>query len=439
MNHANGIQSALQGVHAKWAGLDRNLKRLILLNFLGIASANTYVSVIVPWCRSIGFESAAVGGLNSIFQVVSAVMAVVGGMAADQFGRKNLFMVGQILRVAVATCLFVVRGYLGLVILFVMRGMVVVQRPSYWALLGGYTTRKNRATFMGISQAAGQTGQLVMPVVAGVLADHYGVKIPFMIALVFAIVGCIVTLALNGSRSKVRFPSSAADGRAKDMVSGLPKKSGESSRSTSQALASTLRRMFTGSRRTVVVLLLLASVLQGMSNGAVNLMLPFSIMDRFAGGYTGVSAAMTVSALGQIAVLLLGGRMADKYGRKNVIVFSGIGLTLMMGSIFLINAIWQLYAVLLLASMIGNISSPAIRAVYLEAVDERDRATFSGLEMGFVSAGLAIGSVLAGITYQVSFEWSWLGVFVITALEFLLLYIAVSCGKARKGALKPVS
>ncbi len=171
--------------------------------------------------------------------------------------------------------------------------------------------------------------------------------------------------------------------------------------------------------------LLTSTLVNGLANGATNIPLPFMIMDRFSSTYSAVSGSQTFSSLGTMLVLLVGGRIADLRGRRGIVLVSCLGGPLLMTSIFLANSVWQLFFVLLLITMIGNISSPAIGASYMEAVGQKDRATFAGLQTGLNSAGVALGSIAAGIAYKASNTWSWLAVIAMFAMQAPLYALAI--------------
>lgn len=75
--------------------------------------------------------------------------------------------------------------------------------------------------------------------------------------------------------------------------------------------------------------------------------------------------------------------------------------------------------------MAGNISSPAIAAAYMEAVEEKDRGTFAGLQMGLNSLGVALGSVLGGISYAANALVSWIWVIALFVSQIMIYYFVL--------------
>lgn len=386
------VAAELKRPAALWRDSDPNLRRLILAGFFEMLSVNAYFSLIVPFAKTLGLDSQSVGALNSVLQIVSAVTAVVAGVAADRASRKLMYVAGQIVRLAITLALLATHSYVGLIAVFALRGLVSVQIPAQQAMMAGLTQRSNRATMLALWQTLSQLASVLMPLAAGVIADVYGARMSFLIGGVLAAVAIAIGVGLK-EQPVLAHPAAAA-GAAQDRV----------------PLTDRLRHMFGSGRGVGLSFLLGAGLLNGIGNGAMNIILPFTIMDRFSSAYAAVASSSSVMAFGTMLVLLIGGRMADLGGRRRMVMVSGFIFPLIMLPIFIINAQWQLSLMLILVSMVGNISSPAIGAVSMEAVEDRDRATFAGLQMGVNACGNALGSVLAGIAYLISPSWSWAAV-----------------------------
>lgn len=388
--------------------VDPDLLRLMLITFFAIAGVGAYSSVLTPWYRSLGYQSAAQGGLNSILQISAAFAAAVGGILADTYGRKNLFLAGQICRMLVVTLLLATRSVVGIIAVSIARGLVTIQTPAQSALIASYTDKTNRATMLGAFQTASQAGQAALPLIAGLLADRYGVRVPFLLAFVLTLISLILSLYLkNDVPAKTR--TSAGKGAAQEPFSVR------------------LKRMFAsdGKSRAVLITLLMAGSINGLANGAFNIVIPFWIMDRFTSTYAGISAIAALFSVGSLIVQPVGGRIADVRGRKGVMVWSAT-ISIIAGVLIMASRnLWQLYSSMILLAITGNLASPAISAIYLEAVSDKDRATFSGLTTSLNSAGLALGGALAGLVYQFSPSLAWIGTLVAFMVSMPLYFIAL--------------
>lgn len=400
-------------------GLSPDLRRLITVGFVEIAAVNFYASVLMPYYRELGYGSDVAGFLSSVLQVVGALVAVGAGFMADTFGRKRLYVAGQLFRCAAAGLLMVTRNYAGLVLVSVVRGLAGIQQPAQSAIIASHTRKDNRATLYGIIQTASQAASVTAPLAAGYLADRFGVMSSFGAGLLLASVAVIMAIPLKESPASTECPDKPAGQPA--VASGKP--------AAQESLWGRLRRMYRDNNALALTALLTASLVSGLANGAVNIVLPFMVMDRFSSAYTVVSAASSFAALGTMLVLLIGGRIADLRGRRGVVLTSGMVFPVLMLGIFVINSLWQLFAILLLVTMAGNISSPAISAVYMESVGDQDRATFSGLNLALSNAGMALGSIASGIAYKFSPNLTWIVIMVLFAVQLPLYAVAIPKSK----------
>lgn len=414
---------------ALWREADPNLRRLIWISFVEMLSVNAYFSLIVPFAKNLGLDSGSVGALNSLMQIVSALVAVGAGVLADHFGRKRVYTVGQLMRVAITIALLATRSYFGLALVFVLRGLAMIQGPAQTAITANLTRRENRATMLGLSQTLSQLASVLMPIASGVVADRYGVKASFGIALVLAGVAVAMGTALKDRPAASEVADPAATPIDAHAAAGAGARPGQV-----EPLLERLRRMFSGRQAVTLTLLMAATVFNGLGNGGANILLPFTIMDRFSSAYTVVASAGSMMALGTMLVLLIGGRLADVSGRRTMVMTSGVIFPLLMLGVFYANSLWTLNLVLVLVSMVGNISSPAIGAVYMEAVQDRDRATFAGLQMSLNAAGMALGSAVAGVVYKASPNAAWLGVMGVMVMQVVCYHFVLPHDGKRKAA-----
>lgn len=430
-----------------WHSLDRNLRLLLMIGLIEAAALNAYSPVLMPYYVSLGFDSKVAGRFNSIEFIATCIVALIGGLLADALGRKKLYVAGQFVRLTMIALLLWLRSYTGLMIVAAFRGLIAVQMPAQSALIAGYTSKANRATVIGILQTLAQVAGLLVPLAVGVLADTYGVQVPFGVALFLAIAAIIVTVPLRDKPTEVLpAQSQSSDVHERDLkTSGEPateQKAGAPAEGRTKAFLSRVVEMFKGPRWWILTLLLVARISNGLANGAFNILMPFTIMDRFSKAYTVMSGAQVFFSLGTITVLLIGGRLADLRGRRAVAVTAGFIFPLLICSLPLAQALWQLFPLLMLVTMAGSISSPAVQAIQMEAVEDKYRATFMGLAIGLNFLGMSLGSIIAGVTYTVTVTWSWAAMVVLYLIPAVIFYIILPREKRvmiGKGETKPVA
>ncbi len=415
-----------------WGSLDRNLRLLLIIGLIEAAALNAYSPVLMPYYVSLGFDSKIAGRFNSVEFVATCIVALIGGLLADALGRKKLYVAGQFIRLTMIALLLSLKSYTGLMIVAAFRGLIAIQMPAQSALIAGYTSKGNRATVIGIMQTLVQVAGLIVPLALGVLADAYGVQVPFSIAMLLAVTAMLATVPLR-ERPVEPLASQPQNAGSPEQEIKAPVASSTGRRAATQAkeeagtrmmpFLSRVIEMFKGPRWWVLTLLLFARLSNGLANGAFNILMPFTIMDKFSKAYTVMSTAQVFFSLGTITVLLIGGRLADLRGRRTVAVTAGFIFPLLICSLPVARTLWQLFPLLMLVTMAGSISSPAVQAIQMEAVEDKHRATFMGLSIGLNFLGMSLGSIIAGITYIVTVPWSWAGMIVLYLVPAVIFYV----------------
>lgn len=429
------LRRTLRAPLGSFRTMSADLKRLLVIGLVESAAVNAYAAVIAPWAKQMGYGADVLGILTAVLQIVSAVVSFGSGFLADWLGRRRMYTLGQMLRCAVPILLLTMHNYAGLVLVFVVRGLCAVQGPAQQGIFAAHTSRGNRATMLGIWQALWQLASVLVPVTVGVLAERCGVRLPFVIGAVLCTAATLVGLGLHEQPSRDE-PSVAPleAGLADPAVAEA-----EQARTTPASVADTARisfrtkmkGIFAQGRALPLTLLLLAGVANGLANGATNIVLPYTVMDRFSSGYVVVTALSSVMAFGSMVAMLFGGRLADRNGRRSIVMITGSLFPLLMAGILFAGSVWMFAALLMLVSLIGNASSPAISAVYMEAVPDEDRSTFSGVSGGLTSAATALGAVLGGRLYAMNLNIAWIAVIVCFALQVPCYFFALPADRRK--------
>ncbi len=129
---------------------------------------------------------------------------------------------------------------------------------------------------------------------------------------------------------------------------------------------------------------------------AMTLLLPFlplyveelGVRDR-AGivWWSGVAFGATFLAAGLVAPLW--GRLADRYGRKLMLVRASLGMAIAMSLLGMAHDVWQLVALRLLAGLLGGYASASTVLVATQTPKAR-----TGWALGVLSSGIMTGSLI---------------------------------------------
>lgn len=85
----------------------------------------------------------------------------------------------------------------------------------------------------------------------------------------------------------------------------------------------------------------------------------------------------------------LWGRLADRYGRKLMLIRASLGMAIAMSLIGMAENVWQLVALRLLAGLLGGYASGSMQLVAAQTPKDR-----SGWALGVLSAGIMAGSLV---------------------------------------------
>ncbi len=157
---------------------------------------------------------------------------------------------------------------------------------------------------------------------------------------------------------------------------------------------------------------------------------PFLTLYLTRQGYTLADTGIAIGAygLGNLAASLLGGHLADTFGRRKTIVlsmFSGAAAMLLLSQARGLPEIIMLTA---LAGLTGELYRPASSALLADLVPAGQRVTaFSAFRMAF-NAGWAFGPATAGLLAKHGYFWLFVGDAATSVLFGLVAFFALPRG-----------
>ena len=102
---------------------------------------------------------------------------------------------------------------------------------------------------------------------------------------------------------------------------------------------------------------------------------------------SGVAFAATFFAAGSVAPLW--GKMADRYGRKQILIRASLGMAIAMSLLGTVHDVWQLIGLRFLAGLVGGYASGAMVMVATQAPKH-----LTGWALGTLSSGVMAGSLV---------------------------------------------
>lgn len=106
---------------------------------------------------------------------------------------------------------------------------------------------------------------------------------------------------------------------------------------------------------------------------------------------------------GGAAGTLLGGVLADRWGRRPTLLTAHLGAASVMLGLGFARGYWQIAAGALLLGLFADAARPAFSAMMVDVVHERDRLRAFSLNYWAINLGFALSAVLAGLAAQLDY------------------------------------
>lgn len=135
--------------------------------------------------------------------------------------------------------------------------------------------------------------------------------------------------------------------------------------------------------------------------------------------YSGITYAVTFFVVAVVSPLW--GKLADRRGRKIMLLRSSLGMAFVIGAMGFVHNIWILILLRFLQGLCAGYIPNASALIATETPKESSGTAIGILTTGYVSGNL-IGPILGG---AVSGWFDYNGVFIFTALSLLLNFIGV--------------
>ncbi len=360
---------------------------------LVMAGQGVIAPVLPLFADEFGVSIAAIGLTLSFFGLARLILNVPLGVLSDRYGRRLLLVVGPLIT-AVG---MIGSGFSGsLAELLAWRFVAGAGSAMYMTgaqiYLADISSPATRARFIGTNQSALLLGVSIGPAVGGLIAEGWGLRAPFFVVGVGALVATVYAY-LRLPETRHLAAAQLAEAAAQHVVPGGPpsgRRSWVSLATSRDFLAVSFVTMATfltraASRQTLMPLL--ASARYGLS----------------AGGLGVLFTAMSVVNLVLIAPASV---LADRVGRKWAIVPSGLvvaaGLLVVAGfdtlTLFVVGGI--------VISIGTAMSGPAPAAYVVDISPPEQRGLGLGLYRSSGDLGFLLGPPLLGaLADRTSFGW----------------------------------
>jgi MFS family permease len=167
--------------------------------------------------------------------------------------------------------------------------------------------------------------------------------------------------------------------------------------------------------------------------------LTFLVLILVKRGYSPAEAGIAASAygVGSVAAAMIGGQLADRFGRRRTIALSLFSSAAVILLLWRAQALPAIIALAGLAGMTGELYRPAAAALLADVTPAGRRVVTFALYRLAINAGFALGPAVAGYMASRSFTIIFIGDAVTCALYGVLVLAAVPKSFDRPAAAHP--
>ncbi len=341
---------------------------LALATFSSMLGVGIIAPLLPLYAENLGATGIWIGIMFAGFSFSRAIVMPIAGRLSDRSGRKLFLSIGLISYAIISLGFIWAGSVLELTLLRLLHGVAGgMILPVAQAYIADISPEGEEGTWMGYYNAALFAGFGAGPLMGGVLTDHFGMNVAFATMAGLNLFGFLIVALFLPRVSQKRTTASLGESFKELSTSGMVKG------------IFSFRLTF------------------ALGRGALAAFLPI-----FAGVYIGLRPTL-IGILVAVNVLLMsllgiyGGRIADRFNRRALVVIGGIVNLTYLALIPLGSDFWQLLGICVIGGIGGAISIPALSAL---SVEEGRRfgmgSTMAILAVAF-SIGMAVGPLLSGL------------------------------------------
>jgi len=372
-------------------------RSILLLSVIMLLSslATNFITPIWPiYIQSLGASMTEIGLVFSASNAVAAVLQIPSGWVSDRHGRRTLHAVGTLLGVFPPLLYTLARSWFDLIPWVMLSGVSLgLYLPIRWSIVADVSTAQTYAKAYSWANVAWLVGPTVSPLLGGLIADLYGIRVPFLVCFALMCLGFPFSLLLQETRRKdsPSFTQETAEDKPKAM-----------------------------SFLSVILLFSLINIIQGIGIEMLFPITPVFVKERFPVDHTFVGLLFAVGfGLASIMVQVPGGKWASGYSRKKIMLIATVLSSPFYALFALSQNLVELFIFMFLSQAVLNISWPASQALLMELTPSAKWGLVNGISATTWWIGMMIGAVTSGVL------WDAFGMFVPYYVSALFVFLSV--------------
>ena len=323
---------------------------------------------------SLGASMTELGLVFSISNAVAAVMQIPSGVLSDKYGRRRLHALGTLVA-AFPPLMYSLASNLNDLVLWVMlsgfaTGLYI---PVRWAIIADVSSSKTMASAYSWTNISWLVGSTVAPFIGGVIADLYGIRLPFIACFALRLTVFPLALLLRETRRKPQAKISEHDTKV-NAISPYA---------------------------TTMMLFSLINIIQGFGIGVTGPVIPIFVVSTFSVDFAFVGILYSVGfGVASIIVQVPGGRCSNRFDRR-IVMFATF---LASAPFFLLFAYsrspLELILLMFVSNAVLNLSWSAFQTLMMDATPSSKWGLINGISATTFWGGQIAGNALSGVLWD---------------------------------------
>jgi len=361
-------------IHGKVQSMKSGINRDIVIITCIFAFSNTASGMLSPiwpiYIVKLGATMTELGLIFSVVSIAASALQIPSGLLSDWFGRKRLHAIGVLLGVLPPAMYGYAGRWIELLPWSVLAGISTGLTTSIrWTIVADASSDEMAKAYSW-TIAGMLTGVTVGPFLGGFISDLYGIKSAFIACFILYSVTFLLSIMLRETRSIPREEPPMPTNDPKPLMK-------------------------------IVMIFSATNIIQGLGFYLTMPVSPIFITTRFSIDYTQLGIIYALgSGLPSILIQFPGGRIADTYSRKKLIILTIIFSSPFTATIALSRNLIELMLSLVLNSLILNIAWPAYQALMMESTPPNRRGFINGISATTMWIGMTAGSALSGLLWE---------------------------------------
>ena len=348
------------------------IKKVFPILAVSLFSAMLGVGLVSPllplYAQDMGATGTQLGIIFAAYGISNSVLTPIMGRLSDRRGRKIFLIIGLLFYSIISlgyvwaadvSQLTLVRAIQG------AAGAMII--PIAMAYIGDLSPEGEEGKWTGYANAAFFSGFGIGPLLGGALAERFGINASF-----YAMGGLCLLAFLVAILFLPRIEQ---------------RKIGEKSHLSLKEMSTSpiIRGLFS------------FRLVQAVARGGIMTFLPIFAAASIGLGTTLIGILLTVNFLPMIALIALGGRLADRFNKKTLVILGNLIYLITVTLIPLANTFWQQVWLSFPRAIGGALSMPAATALTVEEGRKFGMGSTISILMMAMGIGMAIGPTLSGV------------------------------------------